>query len=686
MSNIDREIKFDKESEELLDRSVSEPSPEFISSLESEMIRLYDKNTSKTNFLSNLFMQLKKNWLIAGAVGLIFIGSIGTGGYLFYNSRYGFDENAVLAEIAKRDNSSLLAPKVMNAESDGDESQRLSSSMDLGMYWRPEGYTYSKTTYTPGPAQDSCSTLNYGTYYGIEDSGYSEEMRSFYDGTRSYYLSIVKTDSGQIVSYYLSTDDGYYEYYGGDYAVYQEYDQALYLPELSRSSDDNLVPEPTVTGSGDDNLVDEPTVKFDEPDDLVDEPTVYFDEPDDLVPEPTVTNGDDNLVPEPTVIDDGTVTEPPKEDGERPEPNEPVEDPDVRPDDPLTIDDYFGGDVKIVKKGKYDGKDAYLLELVSQDPCKEYTYLDKVVSTGDVDSETFAIISRIWVDAETYDYLEESKYFGRVNDSALISVHKYEIEQKDVSWESVKNEFVFLSGVKIEEIETPDSDLTDESNDWVKQNEVSLVIPEISGEISMSNVSAQEVYDEEYAQEFRADRKFYLSGPIGDRLYEMNNSTDNGDYISSKLTYYITEINTKTSNRYFDVSYFEGYSLDRVVEEYTWEGITVKDGKVMVDGKQLNAKVLEYTYSSGSSEPYPGDYVEGSDEALKIEMEESYVEETSYTLIFGFEGYVVVMNYQGESFELFTWDLNNADDWSAYLKAVENSDTAVGIEVDPIAY
>ncbi len=636
---INKNNSIEMEELSILDPSVINPSEEFVNNLENKVINVFNHKKPSNNFLNKLLMDTKKKWLIVGSLSLLLVSGLAGMGTLYFTNK---NNNNLLAEIARKNPNVDVSTKLF----EGSRAESNDSAMALDMMWYEPGYTYSKVEYTPGNAENKCLGMSSGYGNGLEGVSYISENKSFYDDNNNYNLSIVKTSDGKILSYYLSTNDSYYEFHGGDYAVHQKY------------SVKNM-------------LMDAREVGYDENEALIGDKEVSSEEEvpqEGIVVDGSETGSDGETSTGSGEDSDGpAVTEPKPDEGEYEKPGEDVE---VSNEDLIT--QYFGEGAKIIKKEDYEGKKAYLIESKINAYCdisdKARLYIEKdmaVSSYTDIDENTEVIIQRLWVEAESFMNLERSYYYGSYSNVNLIGTEKYEYLHEDVAFNEVKNEFVFLSGVTVKEIEEYDYDITDESNKWVKDNKVLILVPSDNTGLSMNSVYSQDAYDAQNYDYFRYDRKFYPAGEIGDKLFDMNQPIDD-DYISSKLNYGLSKYDENNS-RYYDFQYYKGEKLADIVNQSKHEKTdTAVDGEVTIDGNKVTAKIVKVEERSYVSEPSSDGDVVAPDQAKETE-----IIEYRYMYFFDYKGFVVYVYSQDEKLDLESLDFNNTSDYAKYQEMLE---------------
>lgn len=645
---FDNNNTIESEEELIMDPSVSEPSDEFLSKLEEEVVRTYDDQNSGNNLLGRLFMNIKQKLLLSGGIILVLFTALVGGGYMLYSQRYGFDEKDILARIAENNQGVTTNAKdsFMRSSSDGATLESMSSS--LSMIWREPGFHSSKTTYTPGKAESKCQIYGYGSSYGVSGQSFTVESRSFSSDSQFSSLDVVRTSDGEIVSFYLSNDEGYYEYNGGDYAVFQ-----------SRSNDDVVW------------MMEERDGALDTGSDQIevlegsDEVSIM---PIDL-PKPDL----DDVPAEQPAVDERPVGDMPTDPGD-------------------LISQFFGEGAKVIRKGRFDGRSAYLIEYSSQTNCDTELRGDVAVSSRS-DSKLMTgnlttMITRTWVDDEDFTYLESSWYVGSVKDSNLVASEKYEVE-KDVnaSWDQVKDQFKFLSGIEVRELQTSDTDFVELTNQWVKDNDLKIIAPTDFNELLTSGLSVNEVYDSHYREvnAYRYDRKFYLLGKIGDALFTMNQPWDGGDHVSSMASIYLMD---RSSDRYLDVTYFKGYSIERILKDYYGSSEKGETNEIIVDGRTISGNSIEFRMieeaspeqfvdpdlgvlrGEGTSSSLGSDVVAPDDVITDMDRLSDHRQ-----VIFEFDGYIVVVSTNGIIPALRTLDLNDPQQMGIYTEAINREKT-----------
>ncbi len=224
------------------------------------------------------------------------------------------------------------------------------------------------------------------------------------------------------------------------------------------------------------------------------------------------------------------------------DPEIPIEDEpivEIPPSDDIDIKEYYGNDVKIVKREVIAGIDYYVVEWSTND----YFCNDGTVK----------LITRSWADASDFSITKTEQYINSISNSNLISKTEQQYDYSDGSFAQFSSFFDFDYNVTLKEVDATINNSSSEIyqekfKEILNSRNISVIEPtdtslQIEG-ISAYNMDLPDPYV--YLQ----DRKFYRNDTVGDKFYSLNQSQPFGipdeSYTKLILTYSFSKSSEQT--------------------------------------------------------------------------------------------------------------------------------------------
>ncbi|MCC7304197.1 hypothetical protein IT418_02160 [bacterium] len=458
------------------------PRKEFVENLETQVVSQAQVTSPQSNFISQLFMKLSKPTVKMAAFAAVVVIGAGAAGYTYMYPKEFARQNEILAKIAqanegvKRDASNATA---MSGEAD----QKISA-----LYIRlPEDreYNYRKytNTYEIGAAAAKCTAMV--PYQGsvVKDELY-EYFSTKEEGFPKYMKSVAYTGGKDIYDFNLTVDTDRWQYRGGSYAVHQKNVQQI-MP-LASSMEFGAVPENTKSSDSEVSLEELPQI---------------------VDSEVTATG-----IPEQTEA--------------------------VRQNPSEIVRNYFGEDAKIIGVDTINGKKVYKAQWIFKTNCSDMSSSsDTRVSSSPAESDQQIVVVAL-ADAENFEIVDESYYFGAVSNRNLLYAHGMSQEKRNVTnFSDIKNEFTLPSNVTIRTVDL-------ESYHYHKEQKKAALaylsdnigeVAYLTSKATLQSVSSPYVTEIPDYEKHLVDRDFYSVKPYGQILYDQNKDMYKADREIGKI-------------------------------------------------------------------------------------------------------------------------------------------------------
>lgn len=481
------------------------------------------------------------------------------------------EKKEILAQIESTNNYRYITN---NGVVEQELSDSISSSTDQALSLprripENDGNNYNffadLVTTTQGPAAATCEIFDQDPLTAPK----TIEYHSFNTKDQSYTKSISRNSNNDILHYYLfqheDTQITDYTYFGGSYALETKtiVDYDFKQGDLPVDYDDQYFEG--IDEISEEELVDERlAVQIDEeniPDEYLED---YTDNPEELIGEETI-NGINTYIVESSYDTNCDIT------------------------DDLNY------------------------------PLTETTFEDvPTIPFGDT------IISRNWVNKETYEIVRTEEYLGTVTPENLLISTEIDLQRSNESITNISPIFEFDQPVEIKTVEfdySPEGE-RQKQIDFLTSRSIQTLRPDAAG------IDAEYLYLGVYEEDFEvySDRAFYPQGELGDVLFKQNSFDfeDNG---------WIQELsNVDFSNRsdYNSSSYFvsmyskDDTTLEKVIEYTTgtasndqFQDITIK-----IDNNNYPATMFTDKIEFGDEPDFVEEPFIGRDPEI-IESEES---------------------------------------------------------------
>lgn len=227
-----------------------------------------------------------------------------------------------------------------------------------------------------------------------------------------------------------------------------------------------------------------------------------------------------------------------------------------------------------------------------------------VTSVGDIpvaDPELSEIITKTWIEEDTYAIVREDSYWGAVDDFNLIRSLEIEQESQTATETDVLGIFEMEAGVEIREFPIGQSDTTPEQLlEQVRDAGVKMLWPqdqngEGNSDLRLKQVETPESFSEtKYGDEYFFEREFYPDDAEGEAEFEkaLSESGRNKDNVWEKyevIAWFDVVANVPAQITW---SVFNaGVTAEDLANELTKEGFVLPAGNVIVelDNEELTA-------------------------------------------------------------------------------------------------
>ena len=343
--------------------------PEFREELKNKVLARCSESRSRDNFFkvcAMFFSSHARKLLLSSVLVCTFALLLGGGAYGYLNM-WGLPSEDDLLQNVLGHNS------MTNNSADRNKGLAENSALaatDMMFPIRDFKYSHTVTTYEYGDAKGQCPAVvpwavSSGSNLGRDESwDYFDED----DEDSVFYTKYQSFDTdGHLVTYSLQTEDGWYEYRGGQYAVKTLSGGGIY--PLLMTAEDAVSTEFSAVSESEPEIMDEP-----------------------------VADSDSDSA-------------------------------DTSSSDQAAVESVFGPDVEIVGRRLLGGKFHYVIDRKEQSSCElskeDDRALSRVISSdGSVGTsgDLSTTVIRLYVEPETYSIARQEWYLGSVKEKNLIFV------------------------------------------------------------------------------------------------------------------------------------------------------------------------------------------------------------------------------------------------------------------------
>ena len=351
----------------------------------------------------------------------------------------------------------------------------------------------------------------------------------------------------------------------------------------------------------------------------------------------------------------------------------PVEEAPI--DNETIIKDFFGGESNVIGTEKYNGRDVFVVEYTTDAYCDVSTVVKGDTVTNYDGSPTGKLVTKAWVDQETFDFLKSETYYNSVSANNLI-VTEESIISKDLKATVAKyqDSFEFEFNVDVKEIVFPEfENETQLALESAKDDGLKFLMYEPYQLGGFYSSKIWEVANIDFAQ----DRKFYADNNTGQDMY--NRAVEDSRLYGVQSQYSATLYGSDGMS-YVSVEYYLENSISEVLDAVNTEG-EKSTVSLNIGGSTVSAVLYKLTkdYATGL-------IPEEMTEANEIYQYDSpgLADFTYYTYIFEYNGVVTVLTSESNISELKVLNLSTAgviDDLLAMIDEYQgNMDDGVGID------